>query len=452
VALASVRDLSFTYGGAHGEALAGLSLDIDAGELVLLVGRSGSGKTTLIRALAGLVPHFHGGRFGGSVVVAGIDTRRARPSELAGTVATLFQDAEDQVVFDRVAAEVGFGLENAGVSPDQIEARVLAALGSVESAHLAVRRVAELSGGELQRVCLASTLALEPSLLLLDEPTAQLDPAAAASLLRFARRARERGAAVVLSEQRVARSLDVCDRVIVLEEGKVVVDAPRDDARAWLARERPACLGLRAPRISERKMGETLCRVEGVHFSYPGGPPVLEGVSIELRRHEIVALVGLNGSGKSTLAKVAAGLLEPSHGAAARFGSTAYLSQDPGRYLVKERCDAEVALGARNADAARRALAAVGLTGFEARHPRDLSSGERERLALAAVLATEADVLLLDEPTRGVDPDARMRLGRLLRELAARHAILLVTHDEELVTAVADRIVSLGVQGELRAA
>jgi energy-coupling factor transporter ATP-binding protein EcfA2 len=453
VALAHVRDLSFAYGGARSDALGGVSLDLEPGEIVLLVGRSGSGKTTLIRALAGLVPHFHGGRFGGSALVGGLDTRRTRPSELAGTVATLFQDPEDQVVFDGVAAEVAFGLENAGVPPEWIEARVLEALGSVGSAYLVSRKVTELSGGELQRVCLAAILALEPSLLLLDEPTAQLDADAASALLRLVvRLARERGTAVVLSEQRVARSLDVCDRVVVLERGKVVLDAPREQARGWLARERPTCLGLTAPPKRARQQGETLCRLDGVAFAYPGGPPVVENASLELHRREVVALVGPNGSGKSTLAKLAAGLLEPSLGVAVRSARTAYLSQDPGRYLVHERCDGEVALGAANAAAAAGALEAVGLAGVEARRPRDLSSGERERLALAAVLATDADVLLLDEPTRGVDPDARLRLAALLQELAARHAIVLVTHDDELVGAVADRVVSLGTHGELRAA
>lgn len=446
MAVATVRELSFTYGGEARPALSGVSLDVDPGEIVLLTGRSGSGKTTLIRALAGLVPHFHGGHFGGRVDVGGLDTRLTRPSELAGTVGTLFQDPEDQIVFGGVAAEVAFGIENAGVPAGEIEGRVRSALDEVGAAHLLERNVAELSGGELQRVTLASTLALRPSLLLLDEPTAQLDGDAAAALLSLVRRlARERGTAVVLSEQRVARALDVCDRVIVLERGAVLVDEPWEDARRWFERERPACLALARTTRAGRVEGDTLCRLDAVDFAYGSGPPVLAASSLELRRGEIVALTGPNGSGKSTLAKVAAGLLEPLRGTALRTGRASYLSQDPGRYLACERCDEEVELGARgDVAAAARALEAVGLSGYEARHPRDLSSGEREWLALAAVLATEPDVLVLDEPTRGVDPEARQRLAALLRRQAGQRATLLVTHDLELVDAVADRSVRLG--------
>jgi energy-coupling factor transport system ATP-binding protein len=438
MALATVRDLTFTYTGADRPALAGVSLEIEPGEIVLLTGRSGCGKTTLIRALAGLVPHFHGGRFGGSVEVGGSDTRRTRPAELAGTVATLFQDPEDQVVFGGVLAEVSFGIENAGAPPGEIERRARAALAAVGVAHLADRQVAELSGGELQRLCLASTLALEPELLLLDEPTSQLDADGAQALLALVRRlARERGTAVVISEQRVARTAPNCDRVICLERGAIVPDRP---------------VARRLERGPARRGGDLACTLDGVDFAYGAGEPVLSAAALELRRGEIVALVGANGSGKTTLAKIAAGLLEPDAGHVSLVGRASYLSQDPGRYLARERCDDEVALGARSGAAAARAIAAVGLEGYEARHPRDLSSGERERLALAAVLATEPDVLVLDEPTRGVDPEARARLAALLRADAPKRATLLVTHDFDLVAAVADRIVELGERIERVAA
>jgi energy-coupling factor transport system ATP-binding protein len=450
VALAAVHRVSFAYGSGR-EALTGASFTIERGEIVLVLGASGSGKTTLVRALAGLVPHFHGGRFLGSVEVGGLDTRRARPAELAGIVGTLFQDAEDQVVFDSVRVEVAFGLENQGCPPAEIAARGLAALADVGADHLARRRVAELSGGELQRVCLASTLAVDPALLLLDEPTAQLDRDGARELVALvAQRARERGTAVVLSEQRSELALGICDRVVFVEEGAIVSLGPPAAAREWLQAERPAFVEP-LPRSGGRtQRGETLCSLEGVGFSYADGPAVLDGASLELRRGEIVGLVGRNGSGKTTLAKLAAGLLEPTCGRAASSGRVSYLAQAPGRHLVRERCDEEVALGAAcGAAGVRAALAAVGLAGYEHRHPRDLSSGERERLALAAVLATEPDVLVLDEPTRGVDPVERRRLADLLGAGATGRATLLVTHDEELVRALADRVVSLDAPAEV---
>jgi energy-coupling factor transport system ATP-binding protein len=445
MAVASVRDLSFSYGGADGPALSGVSLEVDSGEIVLLTGRSGCGKTTLIRALAGLVPHFHGGRFSGSVEIGGLDTRCTRPAELAGTVATLFQDPEDQVVFDGVLAEVSFGIENSGAPPREIEARAREALEAVGGEQLAERRVAELSGGELQRVCLASTLALEPDLLLLDEPTSQLDADGAAALLELVRRlAHDRGTAVVISEHRLARTRPYCDRVVTLERGAI---APGEPAVAKLEQAlTPSQRGLTPVRR------EVVCALDCADFAYVSGDPVLSDVSLELRRGEIVALSGPNGSGKSTLGRLVAGLLDPDGGTRTCTGRAAYLSQDPGRYLAKERCDDEVALGARDAAAAARALAVVGLTGYEARHPRDLSSGERERLALAAVLAGEPDLLVLDEPTRGVDAEARARLASLLRGEAAQRATLLITHDHELAGAVADRTVELGKVAERAAA
>ncbi len=451
MALARVEELRYWYPAAPGPALDGVSLEIEPGELVLVLGPSGSGKSTLLRALAGLVPHFHGGRFSGRVTVAGEDTRRCRPAELAGTAASLFQDPEDQVVFTGVDAEVAFGLENVGCPPGEIAARAREALAAVGAEHLLGRKVHELSGGELQRVCLASALALRPRLLLLDEPTSQLDPDAAEALLDLVLGLAGAGAAVVLSEQRPARPLERAGRVLFVEGGRIGLDAPRGQALEWLAQRHPEYLALPShPRAGAASSAVT-CAAAGVSFAYAGGPPVLDGFDLEVRRGEIVALTGPNGSGKTTLAKLAAGLLEPLAGSVSVAGRACYLSQDPGRYLVRERADEEVALAVGGDLArARRALAAVGLAGTEARHPRDLSSGERERLALAAVLVAEPDLLVLDEPTRGVDPERKVELAELLRAQASERATLLVTHDLAFAESLADRRVQLGAEEAVR--
>jgi energy-coupling factor transport system ATP-binding protein len=441
MAVAAVEALTFWYPGSERPALSDVSLRIEPGEVVALLGPSGSGKSTLLRALAGLVPHFHGGRFEGRVVVAGRDTRRFRPADLAGEVATLFQDPEDQVVFGRVVNEVAFGLENIGTPPDQIWPRAHAALADVGGERLAERRTETLSAGELQRVCLASVLALEPALLLLDEPTSQLDPHSAERLLDLAC---ERGATILLSEQRPTLPLERCDRVLFVHEGRISLDAPRDEALAHL----PPAYRPREPRRlpDAAAAGETLCRLEDVIFAYES-QPVLEGTSLALQRGEVVALTGPNGVGKTTLAKIAAGLLEPLAGRVERHGRCCYLSQDPGRYLVTERVEDEVALAVGgDLPRAHRALADVGLVGFEQRHPRDLSSGERERLALASVLVADPDVLILDEPTRGVDPPRKAELAAQLRRDAERRATLVVTHDLVFAGDVADRAVALGAR------
>jgi energy-coupling factor transport system ATP-binding protein len=427
MALATLDRVSFTYAGASRPALLDVTLALDQGERVAVLGPSGSGKSTLIRLLAGLIPHFHGGTCSGRTVVAAKDARLTRPAELAGDVATVFQDPEDQVVMTLTRNEVAFALENVGTPPIEIWPRVGAALRAVAAEHLGGRRTTELSGGELQRVCLASAVALRPRLLLLDEPTSQLDPAGAEAFLDAVG---GWGATVVLSEQRIARAVAFAERVLFIEGGRLLLDAPTPEALEWLAAERPSYLGDAAVVDSGNDPSDAVATIENAWFSY-GDSSVLEGVSLAVRRGEIVALEGPNGSGKSTLAKLAAGLLEPRRGLVRRVGSAGYLSQDPGRYLACERVVDEVALGVRgDLDRALAMLDVVGLRWAAERHPRDLSSGERERLGVAAVAVGEPDLLVLDEPTRGIDPDRRAALAEwVVRYAAAGHGVLVATHD-----------------------
>ena len=429
MALARVEGLTYAYPGGEQPALSDVSLELRAGEAVALLGPSGSGKSTLLRALAALVPHFHGGRFAGRVEVAGLDTRLVRPAELAGIVATVFQDPEDQVVMTRVANEAAFGLENLGVPAADIRPRAEEALAAVGALHLAGRKTMELSGGELQRVCLSAALALRPQLLLLDEPTSQLDPDGAEEFLR---RVEELGTTVVLSEHRTARALELCSRVLFLEEGRLLLDAPREEALEWLSAYRRAYLPDAELDLPEPVAnGGTALRLEGVRYAYEPGLAVLDGLNLGARRGELLVLEGPNGSGKTTVAKLAAGLLQPDRGTVTRRGRAAYLSQDPGRYLVCERALDEAALAAGgDHERAQAALALVGLAWAAERHPRDLSSGERERLGLAAVAVAEPDLLVLDEPTRGIDPERKADLARWLHAYAARgRAVLVATHD-----------------------
>ena len=446
MALARADRLTFTYPEAGGPALREVSLEIEPGEVVAVLGPSGSGKSTLLRAFAGLVPHFHGGRFEGRVEIAGRDTRSIRPAELAGTVASVFQDPEEQIVLSRVIREVAFGLENIGTASEDIVGRAHEALAAVGSEHLADRDVAELSGGELQRVCLASAVALRPQLLLLDEPTSQLDPVAAGAFLEHVAGL---GIAVLVSDHRPRRVLEHADRVVFLDGGRVLLDATVSVAKEWLGENRPIWLGASMNgRVAVQ--AEPVCRLAGVQFAYRAGLPVVENVDLELCRGEIVALAGANGTGKTTIAKLAAGLLAPDSGTAELRGRAGMLLQDPTRYSIRERADEEVAVGVQGDRArARNALGALGLAGMEGRHPRDLSSGERERLALASVLVIDPDLLVLDEPTRGVDPQRKAELAELLHADAGRRATLLVTHDEDFAHAVADRSIMLGQEAVL---
>lgn len=428
--IARVEALSYAYPDGPA-AVRDVTCELSAGEIVALLGPSGSGKSSLLRALAGLVPHFHGGRFSGRVLVGGKDTRTTSPAQLAGTVASVFQDPEDQVVMTVVGNEVAFGLENLGADPATIWPRVEGALTAVGAGTLRDRRTVELSGGELQRVCLAAALALEPRLLLLDEPTSQLDRAGADAFLAGVAAA---GCAVVLSEQRVERVLDVADRVLYLEEGRLLFDGSVADGREWLRAHRPRYAAQEVFDAPAARPGAPLVEIDEARFAYGSGPVVLDGVSLAVRRGEVVALEGPNGAGKSTLAKLAAGLIEPSSGTVLRSGRATYLSQDPGRYLVRETAIEEVALAVGGDQVrAQAALERFGLGFAVCRHPRDLSSGERERLGLAAVAVSQPDLLVLDEPTRGVDPDRRAELAAwMLAEAASGKGVLVATHDAGL--------------------
>ncbi len=452
--LAQLSGIRYRPPGAERDALAGVDLELHAGELVLLAGPSGSGKTTLLRVLSGLVPHFHGGRFAGSCRVAGLDTRHARPAEVCSRAGIVFQDPEAGTIMLAVDREVAFPLECAAWPPAQIAERVLEALTEAGAAHLRDRPTGELSGGELQRVALAAALATRPPLLLLDEPMSQLDPQASGSLAARLRALADAGTCVVVTEHRTSRIAGHADRIVRLEAGRIVGDAPvvREQAA-------PAANGhRRAP------TGEPLAELREIAAGFPGRS-VLAAAGLQLAAGSVTALAGDNGSGKSTLARVLAGLHHPSGGhvrlggedvtplpVERRFPRLAFVGQDPGRVLLRERVDDEVEFGPRQlgwpVDERRRAvaaaLAAVGLEGFAGRHPRDLSGGERERVAVAAALVSRPRVLVLDEPTRGMDDAMRGQLVALLQaHVADGNTALVVTHDGALAQRVADRCLIL---------
>ena len=482
--------VSYAYPAVQRDAISDVSLAIEPGEFCVVAGLSGSGKSTLLRAAAGLVPHFHGGRFAGTVTVGGLDTREHGPAEAGEVAGTVLQDPETQVIMTTVRAELSLALENRGQAGASVARAVEETSLSLGIAHLLDRATAELSGGELQRVALASALVCRPSLVLLDEPTSQLDPVAGDELIWQLRRLnQESDTAVLLIEHRLERCLAAADRVIALSEGRVVCDRDPRGFLEWAAESAPglatpgarmfARAGLRPPptgvkqaRAALRGAGllhetrdpaenppvvaDTRSRprplaamrrrsrvqqpalaLKGVWHEITRGPTVLRSVDLSIQAGERVVLMGRNGAGKSTLLRHAAGLLQPTRGSVQSSGRVALLLQNPGDYFLHERADQEVS---------EDALRMVGLAGLGARNPRDLSGGQRQRLALAIVLggSEPASVLALDEPTRGMDTASKRRLARWLRARAGEGAaVVLATHDAEFAAEFADRAVLL---------
>jgi len=462
-----------------------VDLEVHPGEILLVVGSSGSGKSTLLRAANGIVPHSTGGRFAGEVVAFGRSTRTHRPRELADVVGFVHQDPEAQFVVDRVEADVAFVLENLGLPHEVMRRRVEEVLDALGIADLRDRNPATLSGGERQRCAIAGVLAAAPSAIVLDEPTSQLDPQGAEAVLATVGRLNaDLGTTILVAEHRLERAAPFADRALVMETGRVgagpdrpgpvVADYPGAsavtrlgrllgwepppltvrDARAFAARaDQPLPSPPAPPTLTP---GEPLQRATGIGVDL-GGRRVLDRIDVEVARGEVRALLGRNGSGKTTLLRVLAGLHAPDRGAVERHGTVAYVPQDPGSLLFAPTVRAEVEqtcrlLGRSDPEAVARWLDALGLHALADRHPRSLSSGERQRVAIAAVAVGGADVLLLDEPTRGMDAASRRVLEHAVHaHAAAGGAVVLATHDVELAARCATHAIVLG-DGDLVAA
>ncbi|HEX6456671.1 MAG TPA: ATP-binding cassette domain-containing protein [Solirubrobacterales bacterium] len=493
----AVEGLSYAYPHATARALEDVSLEVAPGEFVLLAGRSASGKSTLLKAACGLVPHFHGGEIEGAVRVADLDALVAGPGELAAAVGYLAQDPETQVVSTTVAAEIELPLEMRGDAPADRARAVEEVALALAIPHLLDRATDTLSGGELQRVALAAALVTRPRLILLDEPTSQLDPVAGDELIWLLRRLNEEwGVAVLLAEHRLERCLAAADRVVAMEDGTVGFDGAPGEFLQWshendtalstpaarlfsLAGLIPLPVGVRDARQALRGMGighpphqasrrvpdphpdEPVLEAKGLWVELdPGEGPrdVLRGIDLQLRPGERVALMGRNGAGKSTLLRTAVGLHEAVAGKIA-VDSIALLTQNPSDYLVRERVGDELP-----GEQGLAALRTVGLEHALDADPRDLSGGERQRLALAIALAGRMEgerlpaVVALDEPTRGMDRARKDDLVALIGRLATlgafpNHedgkatraaAVVVATHDVEFASEFAERVVLLG--------
>ena len=502
MALVELRDFTYRYPGREEPALEGIDLQVEEGEFLLLLGPTGCGKTTLMRVLNGLVPHFHGGKVSGRARVAGRDLATSSPREMASWVGMVFQDPEDQAVTTSVEREIAFGLESMALPPSLIARRVEEMLSGMGLSRLREAFIPTLSGGELQKVILASVMAGYPRLLVLDEPTSQLDPVSAEELLNLVRRIHEEmGITVIMSEHRLERCYHYASRVVYMEEGKILFDGDPRQAASWLVDGRKPFLPpvarvfaragweeLPLTVVQGRQLigraadglrrhanldlgegmgsGEEVALARGLWYLYPGGKEALQGIDLRLRAGESLAVLGENGAGKSTLLRCLLGLLRPARGRVrllgedidpgrlARLkGEVGYCPQGVRGLFLRESLREELLLslsirgvtGKEAEGRARSHLERLGLEHLAERHPWELSSGERELAALALVTVGRPRLLMLDEPTRGLDYPSKEKMLKLLEELEEDGcALLAVTHDVEFAAAASRRAAILG--------
>lgn len=486
--------VTIAYMDTDEPVLRDVDISIGEGELCLVIGRTGSGKSTLLRAINGLVPHFTGGSLVGTVTVDGRDTRSHRPRDLADIVGVVPQDPAASFVADTVEDEIACGMEWLGLDEAVMRRRVEETLDLLGLSALRHRPLQSLSGGERQRVAIAAVIATHPRVLVLDEPTSALDPAAADEVLAaLARLVHDLGTTVVLAEHRLERVLQYADRLVIVEDdgtvrtgdpatlmggapvappvvhlGRIAGWSPlplsvRDARRA--AEGLRALLSGRGPVRRVMPPTDAVIDARDVVVRY-GSVVALRGAGLRAGAGEVVALMGRNGAGKSTLLSGVAGMRRPDHGSVTVGGvdptslhgtalvrAIGYVPQDPGDLLTLDSVARECA--AADVDAhctpgtTRALLALLSPDVVDTDHPRDLSEGQRLSLALAVVLAGAPPVLLLDEPTRGLDYGTKTHLVEALRGLAADgRTVVLATHDVELVAEVATRVVVLA-EGEV---
>ncbi|CAB5015856.1 MAG: ATP-binding cassette domain-containing protein [Actinobacteria bacterium] len=494
----SFEHVSITYPGAAAPVLVDVNLYIPEGELVLVVGRTGSGKSTLLRAINGLVPHFTGGTLSGRILVDGRDTAVNPPRELADLVGVVPQDPMSGFVADIVEEELAYGMECLGLAPDVMRRRVEETLDLLGLVELRNRPLLSLSAGQRQRVAMGAVLTSHPKILVLDEPTSALDPGAAEDVLAALQRlVHDLNVTVVMAEHRLERVVQYADRVVVVPgDGEPVIsgtpsemmgDAPIAPPVVELGRLAgwdPLPLTIRDARRAAGPLRELLTGrpaplrvINGERDSAPltsadhltvryGDVSALRNVSTTISRGEIVALMGRNGAGKSTLLNTMVGLRATSAGIVRTNGKdpreikgselvhcVGLVPQDPGDLLEASTVAGECRSSDHDASVdpgtTRALLALLAPEVLDGTHPRDLSEGQRLLLALAIVLAARPPLLLLDEPTRGLDYPTKARLAKVLRELAAGgHGIVLATHDVELAAEVATRVIVLA-EGEI---
>jgi energy-coupling factor transport system ATP-binding protein len=474
-----IEKLSFRYRDRETTAIRDISFSANPGEILLIAGASGCGKTTLIRCINGLIPRSYKGELSGSIYLNQNDTKGWPLARISQSVGTVLQDPERQILGTRVLHEVAFGLENLAMPRPEIISRVDESLQYLNIAYLRDRETFNLSGGEKQKVALAGVLAMRPSILLLDEPLASLDPASAYETLDMVRRLADGGMTVLMIEHRVEDVLRIRpERVMFMSAGDIKYIGPlkgleevvdyhevKLSAAVVIARAAhdpaPAELKILPSAADRGTVAEPLVQFEHVAFDYEGGTEVLHGINLDIRSGDVIAVLGPNGAGKTTFVKHAIGLLKPKSGhvlvsgrdthdtSVAQIAATlGYVFQSPSHMLFAPTVREELAFGPKNLGhpkdqvekEVKEALQIVNLSEMENDPPLALSFGQQKRVSIAAILAMRSRILVMDEPTAGQDYQNYMSFMDAILQLPGFEAILFITHDVDLAVIYANRV------------
>lgn len=454
-----LKNVSFQYGNSESGALSDIFLQIEKGECVLLCGESGCGKTTVTRLINGLIPHYYEGEINGNVTVDELNVTEAELYETARKVGSVFQNPRSQFFCVDTTSEIAFGCENAGLPVDTVKERIAEAASQLHIENLLGRNIFGLSGGEKQKIACASVSAIYPDVLVLDEPTSNLDIDAIEELKNTLLFWKSQGKTIVIAEHRLYWLTNICDRVIYMKDGKIDRDMPMRDFCA-LPPSVVAKMGLRTLSVENIPYPENTQKADGIielrdfQFSYDK-TAALDIPELSLPLGGVIAVIGHNGAGKSTFSRCLCGLEKHFNGKTIIDGESCgrrkmlkkcyMVMQDVNHQLFCESVNDEVRLGMadENTNDAEAILQGLDLTDYSERHPMSLSGGQKQRVAVASALLADKEILIFDEPTSGLDYKRMEQTAKLIKSLQGRRTVLIVTHDPELIVRCCTHILHL---------